>query len=189
MGAYPLTCGNGNRQSVPLTTADRSQTVFSCDQVKNAVIAVPAYSKHSQLQSIKDAGRIAGLNVRRLISAPSAAAVAYTIAINRYEGEVNALIFDLGGGTFGVSVVTMEDGIIEVKAVTGDIHLGGEDFDNRMIDYFTKVRHETEQWLSHRTTRFCGDIVQQGTLYGSARSTAASKTIARCRMKRLRHPS
>jgi L1 cell adhesion molecule like protein len=102
--------------------------------VKNAVVTVPAYFNDSQRQATKDAGTIAGLNVLRIINEPTAAAIAY--GLDKKEGERNILIFDLGGGTFDVSLLTIEDGIFEVKATAGDTHLGGEDFDNRLVEYF-----------------------------------------------------
>ena len=102
-------------------------------EVKNAVITVPAYFNDGQRQATKDAGTIAGLNVLRIINEPTAAAIAY--GLDKKGGERNVLIFDLGGGTFDVSLLTIEDGIFEVKATAGDTHLGGEDFDNRMVDY------------------------------------------------------
>ena len=108
-------------------------------QVKNAVITVPAYFNDSQRQATKDAGSISGLNVMRIINEPTAAAIAY--GLDKKGEERNVLIFDLGGGTFDVSVLTIEEGICEVKATAGDTHLGGEDFDNRMVDYFLQVRH------------------------------------------------
>lgn len=101
-------------------------------EVKNAVITVPAYFNDTQRQSTKDAGAIAGLNVLRIINEPTAAAIAYGLD---KKGEQNILIFDLGGGTFDVSVLALDEGIFEVKATSGDTHLGGEDFDNRMVDY------------------------------------------------------
>lgn len=108
-------------------------------EVKNAVITVPAYFNDSQRLATKDAGTIAGLNVARIINEPTAAAIAY--GLDRKSGgqtsrERNVLIFDLGGGTFDVSLLTIEDGIFEVKATAGDTHLGGEDFDNRMVTHF-----------------------------------------------------
>uniref|UniRef100_A0A672K3J7 Heat shock cognate 71 kDa protein n=1 Tax=Sinocyclocheilus grahami TaxID=75366 RepID=A0A672K3J7_SINGR len=102
-------------------------------RVNNAVITVPAYLNDSQRQATKDAGVIAGLNVLRIISEPTAAAIAYGLDKGR-RGERNVLIFDLGGGTFDVSILTIEDGIFEVKATAGDTHLGGEDFDNQMVN-------------------------------------------------------
>merc|ERR1712144_185262 len=93
-----------------------------------------AYFNDSQRQATKDAGSIAGLNVLRIINEPTAAAIAY--GLDKKGDERNVLIFDLGGGTFDVSLLTIEEGIFEVKATAGDTHLGGEDFDNRMVDYF-----------------------------------------------------
>ena len=107
--------------------------------VKDAVITVPAYFNDSQRQATKDAGVIAGLNVQRIINEPTAAAIAYGLNNKKGQsGENNVLIFDLGGGTFDVSILSIEDGIFEVKATAGDTHLGGEDFDNRLVDYFVK---------------------------------------------------
>jgi heat shock 70kDa protein 1/2/6/8 len=103
-------------------------------EVKNAVITVPAYFNDSQRQSTKDAGTIAGLNVVRIISEPTAAALAY--GLHQKETKKNILVFDLGGGTFDVSVMNIENGEFRVKAVGGDTHLGGNDFDNRMVEYF-----------------------------------------------------
>jgi heat shock protein 1/8 len=104
-------------------------------EVKNAVITVPAYFNDSQRQATKDAGVISGLNVLRIINEPTAAAIAY--GLDKKGKEKSVLIFDLGGGTFDVSVLTIEEGIFEVKATAGDTHLGGEDFDNRIVEYFT----------------------------------------------------
>ncbi|PKY44710.1 70 kDa heat shock protein 1 [Rhizophagus irregularis] len=103
--------------------------------VKNTVITVPAYFNKSQRQAIKDAGLIAGLNVLRIITGPTAAAIAYGLD-NKAPGERNVLIFDLGGGTCNVSLLIIEEGIFEVKAVAGDTHLGGEDFDNRLVNHY-----------------------------------------------------
>lgn len=104
-------------------------------KLTNAVITVPAYFNDSQRQATKDAGIIAGLNVLRIINEPTAAAIAYGLDKNIKE-EKNVLIFDLGGGTFDVSILSIEDGIFEVKATAGDTHLGGEDFDNRLVLHF-----------------------------------------------------
>ncbi|XP_063608926.1 heat shock cognate 70 kDa protein [Penaeus indicus] len=103
--------------------------------VKDAVVTVPAYFNDSQRQATKDAGTISGLNVLRIINEPTAAAIAYGLD-KKVGGERNVLIFDLGGGTFDVSILTIEDGIFEVKSTAGDTHLGGEDFDNRMVNHF-----------------------------------------------------
>ena len=106
-------------------------------EVKNAVITVPAYFNDSQRSSTKDAGKIAGLNVMRIINEPTAAAIAYGLKHKKDE-EVNVLIFDLGGGTFDVSILAIDEGIFEVAATAGDTHLGGEDFDSNMVKYFIK---------------------------------------------------
>ena len=105
--------------------------------VPNAVITVPAYFNDSQRASTKDAGSIAGLNVLRIINEPTAAAIAYGLD-KQSSSERNVLIFDLGGGTFDVSLLTIEEGIFEVKATAGDTHLGGEDFDNRTVNHFVQ---------------------------------------------------
>ncbi|GAB5364093.1 hypothetical protein AAMO2058_000939600 [Amorphochlora amoebiformis] len=109
-------------------------------KVKNAVITVPAYFNDSQRQATKDAGTIAGLNVQRIINEPTAAAIAYGLdkMKKKDKRERNVLIFDLGGGTFDVSLLTIDDGIFEVKATAGDTHLGGEDFDQRLMEHFAK---------------------------------------------------
>nr|AFO84299.1 heat shock protein 70 [Ditylum brightwellii] len=123
-------------------------------EVKNAVITVPAYFNDSQRQATKDAGSISGLNVLRIINEPTAAAIAY--GLDKKGDEKNVLIFDLGGGTFDVSLLTIEEGIFEVKATAGDTHLGGEDFDNRMVDYFLqdfKRRHRKDMSKNQRSLR------------------------------------
>merc|ERR1719160_1920193 len=104
--------------------------------VKDAVVTVPAYFNDSQRQATEDAGVIAGLNIMRIINEPTAAAIAYGLDKKKDEKESNVLIFDLGGGTFDVSILSIEGGIFEVKSTAGDTHLGGEDFDNRMVDHF-----------------------------------------------------
>ncbi|VDN99860.1 unnamed protein product [Rodentolepis nana] len=103
--------------------------------VKDAVITVPAYFNDCQRQATKDAGAISGLNVLRIINEPTAAAIAYGLD-KKVGAERNVLIFDLGGGTFDVSILSIEDGIFEVKSTAGDTHLGGEDFDNRLVNHF-----------------------------------------------------
>merc|ERR1712158_299939 len=121
----------------------------------NAVITVPAYFNDSQRQATKDAGAIAGLNVMRIINEPTAAAIAYGLD-KKTEGEKNILIFDLGGGTFDVSILTIEDGIFEVKSTAGDTHLGGEDFDNRMVNHFVqefKRKHRKDLTQNKRSLR------------------------------------
>jgi L1 cell adhesion molecule like protein len=102
--------------------------------VKDAVITVPAYFNDSQRQATKDAGAIAGLNVLRIINEPTAAALAYGLD-KKNDGEKNILIFDCGGGTHDVSLITVDDGVFEVKATGGNGHLGGEDFDSTIVDW------------------------------------------------------
>jgi L1 cell adhesion molecule like protein len=123
--------------------------------VTNAVITVPAYFNDSQRQATKDAGAISGLNVLRIINEPTAAAIAYGLD-KKGQGERNVLIFDLGGGTFDVSILTIEDGIFEVKSTAGDTHLGGEDFDNRMVNHFVqefKRKHKKDLSVNKRALR------------------------------------
>lgn len=105
-------------------------------EVKNAVVTVPAYFNDAQRQATKDAGTIAGLNVMRIINEPTAAAIAY--GLNK-KGEKNIMVFDLGGGTFDVTLLTIDDGVFEVLSTNGDTHLGGEDFDQRVMDYMMKL--------------------------------------------------
>lgn len=123
--------------SMVLTKMKETAEAFLSKPVKSAVITVPAYFNDSQRQATKDAGTIAGLNVKRIINEPTAAAIAYGLD-KQASGERNVLIFDLGGGTFDVSLLTIEEGIFEVKATAGDTHLGGEDFDNRMVNFFVQ---------------------------------------------------
>ena len=123
--------------SMVLTKMKQTAESYLGKDVKNAVITVPAYFNDSQRQATKDAGNIAGLNVLRIINEPTAAAIAYGME-NKSEGERNILVFDCGGGTFDVSLLTLDDGIFEVKATAGDTHLGGEDFDNRLVQNFVQ---------------------------------------------------
>ncbi|CAG8493893.1 3848_t:CDS:1, partial [Paraglomus brasilianum] len=106
-------------------------------KVSHAVVTVPAYFNDAQRQATKDAGIIAGLNVMRIVNEPTAAAIAY--GLDKGDGERQILVYDLGGGTFDVSLLSIDDGVFEVLATAGDTHLGGEDFDNRVIDYFVKL--------------------------------------------------
>ncbi|OJT07855.1 Heat shock protein HSS1 [Trametes pubescens] len=123
--------------------------------VTSAVVTVPAYFNDSQRQATKDAGTISGLNVLRIINEPTAAAIAYGLD-KKTVGERNVLIFDLGGGTFDVSLLTIEEGIFEVKATAGDTHLGGEDFDNRLVNHFVqefKRKHKKDLSSNPRALR------------------------------------
>jgi len=106
-------------------------------KVTHAVVTVPAYFNDAQRQATKDAGTIAGLNVMRIINEPTAAAIAY--GMDKKEGEKNVLVFDLGGGTFDVSLLTIDNGVFEVVSTNGDTHLGGEDFDQRVMEHFIKL--------------------------------------------------
>ena len=120
--------------SMVLTKMKETAEAYIGEKVTDAVITVPAYFNDSQRQATKDAGHISGLNVLRIINEPTAAAIAY--GLDKKSEEKNVLIFDLGGGTFDVSLLTIDDGIFEVKATAGDTHLGGEDFDNILMKYF-----------------------------------------------------
>merc|ERR1719382_211728 len=123
----------------------------------DAVVTVPAYFNDSQRQATKDAGVIAGLNIMRIINEPTAAAIAYGLDKKKTgDKEANVLIFDLGGGTFDVSILSIEGGIFEVKSTAGDTHLGGEDFDNRMVDHFVaefKRKHKKDISSNKRALR------------------------------------
>ncbi|XP_067004205.2 heat shock 70 kDa protein cognate 4-like [Anabrus simplex] len=123
--------------SMVLSKMKETAEAFIGKVVENAVITVPAYFNDSQRQATKDAGTIAHLNVLRIINEPTAAAIAYGLD-KKGTGERNVLIYDLGGGTFDVSVLTIEDGIFEVKSTAGDTHLGGEDFDTRLVNHFVQ---------------------------------------------------
>ena len=112
----------------------QTATDYLGKEVKDAIVTVPAYFNDSQRQATKDAGTISGLNVLRIINEPTAAAIAYGLD-KKYKNERNVLIFDLGGGTFDVSLLSLEEGLFEVKATNGHTHLGGEDFDNRLVEY------------------------------------------------------
>jgi len=120
--------------SIVLIKMKETAEAYLGNKVNDAVVTVPAYFNDSQRQATKDAGQISGLNVLRIINEPTAAAIAYGLD-KKGSGEKNVLIYDMGGGTFDVSLLTIEDGIFEVKATAGDTHLGGEDFDNRIVDF------------------------------------------------------
>lgn len=120
-----------------LTKMKETAEAYLGETVKNAVVTVPAYFNDKQRQSTKDAGTIAGLNVLRIINEPTAAAIAYGLD-KKAKQETTVLIFDLGGGTFDVSLMSIDEGIFEVKATAGDTHLGGEDFDNRLVQHFVQ---------------------------------------------------
>lgn len=120
-----------------LTKMKETAESYLGKKVTHAVVTVPAYFNDAQRQATKDAGAIAGLNVMRIINEPTAAAIAY--GLDKKDGEKNVLVFDLGGGTFDVSLLTIDNGVFEVIATNGDTHLGGEDFDQRVMDHFIKL--------------------------------------------------
>jgi len=111
--------------------------MFLGKEIKDAVVTVPAYFNDAQRQATKDAGTISGMKVQRIINEPTAAAIAY--GMDKTGGESNVLVFDLGGGTFDVTLLTIDNGVFEVLATNGDTHLGGEDFDQRVMQYFIKM--------------------------------------------------
>ena len=125
--------------SIVLSKMKETAETYLGEKVTKAVITVPAYFNDSQRQATNDAGVIAGLNVLRVINEPTAAAIAYGLDKKPSSEEKNTLIFDLGGGTFDVSILSIDGGVFEVKATADDIHLGGQDFDNRMVNHFVQV--------------------------------------------------
>eukprot|EP00903_Cladosiphon_okamuranus_P008886 g8508.t1 len=119
-----------------LTKMKEIAEAFLGKEIHNAVVTVPAYFNDAQRQATKDAGTISGMSVKRIINEPTAAAIAYGLD---KKGEQNILVFDLGGGTFDVTLLTIDNGVFEVLATNGDTHLGGEDFDQRVMQYFLKM--------------------------------------------------
>jgi len=171
---FTLKSGDGNKCLIEATFKDEKKTFqpeeissmilskmkdtaeeYLGETVTDAVITVPAYFNDSQRQATKDAGAIAGLNVLRIINEPTAAAIAYGLN-DSSTTEKNVLIFDLGGGTFDVSLLSIDDGIFEVKATAGDTHLGGEDFDSRLVNHFIqefKRKHKKDISKNNRALR------------------------------------
>ena len=142
--------------------------------IRDAVITVPAYFNDAQRQATKDAGTIAGLNVLRIINEPTAAAIAYGLD-KKGQGEKNILIYDLGGGTFDVTIMSIEDGIFEVKSTAGDTHLGGEDFDRRLMEHFMldfKKKHKKDISENKKSVRRLQTACEQ------AKKTLSSSTTA-----------
>ena len=168
-----------------LTKMKESAEAFLGKDVRHAVVTVPAYFNDSQRQATKDAGRIAGLNVLRIINEPTAAAIAYGLEKKgKGKGERNVLIYDLGGGTFDVSLLTIDDGIFEVKATAGDTHLGGEDFDHRLVNFCLqefKRKHRKDPSGNARALRRIRTACERAkrTLSSSAQATIeASAALA-----------
>jgi len=161
-----------------LTKMKETAEEYLGEGVKDAVVTVPAYFNDAQRQATKDAGRVAGLNVLRVINEPTAAAIAYGLDKKGSSAgrEKNVLIFDLGGGTFDVSVLSIDDGIFEVKATAGDTHLGGEDFDNRLVEYFTaefKRKHKKDLAGNKRALRRLRTACERAKRTLSASATAS----------------
>merc|ERR1719181_553017 len=143
--------------SMVLTKMKDIAETYVGTQVTDAVITVPAYFNDSQRQATKDAANIAGLNALRIINEPTAAAIAYGLDKKNTGKATNILIFDMGGGTFDVSVLKIEDGVFEVKATAGDTHLGGEDFDTRIVEHcvkeFARKNKDIDLTENHRALR------------------------------------
>ena len=164
--------------SMVLTKMKKTAEDYLGKEVKNAVVTVPAYFNDSQRQATKDAGTIAGLNVLRIINEPTAAAIAYGLDKKKQSsGEKNVLIFDLGGGTFDVSLLTIEDRIVEVKATAGDTHLGGEDFDHRMVQHFIKEFKRKNRGAD--PSKSAKALRRLRTACERAKKTLSSSTVAR----------
>jgi len=160
--------------SMVLSKMKEIAEAYMGEDIQNAVITVPAYFNDAQRQATKDAGVIAGLNVLRIINEPTAAAIAYGLD-KKGDKEINILIYDLGGGTFDVSLLAIDDGVFEVKATAGDTHLGGEDFDRRMMEYCMadfKKKHKADLSSSKRSIR------RLQTACESAKKTLSSSTSA-----------
>lgn len=157
-----------------LTKMKETAEAYLGHPVTKAVVTVPAYFNDAQKRATKDAGRIAGLNVERIINEPTAAAMAYGLQ-KKGTAEQNVVIFDLGGGTFDVTLLTIDDGIFEVKATSGNCRLGGEDFDNRLVDHFSKEfqkKHKVDITKDARALR------RLKTACESAKRTLSSATQA-----------
>jgi len=167
--------------------------------VQHAVVTVPAYFNDAQRTATKDAGVIAGLNVLRIINEPTAAAIAY--GMDKKSGEKNIIVFDLGGGTFDVSLLTIDNGVFEVVATAGDTHLGGEDFDQRLTEHFSKIFKKKNtgvdlrkdprafQKLKHEVEKAKRDLSSvhqvKVTIEGIMEGIDFSETITRARFEEL----
>ncbi|KAL4857726.1 Heat shock cognate protein [Chlorella vulgaris] len=150
--------------------------------VTKAVVTVPAYFSDAQRQATKDAGAIAGLEVLRIINEPTAAAIAYGLDKAAADEGRNVLIFDLGGGTFDVSLLTIEDGVFEVKATAGDTHLGGSDFDSRLVTYFAE---EFKRKSGHDMTGSARSLRRLRTACERAKCTLSSSVTAALELDHL----
>merc|ERR1711904_250250 len=175
-----------------LTKMKETAEAYAGEKVTDAVITVPAYFNDSQRQATKDAGAIAGLNVLRIINEPTAAAIAYGLDKGSSAGETNVLIFDLGGGTFDVSLLTIDDGIFEVKATAGDTHLGGEDFDNRLVNHFVqefKRKHKKDLTGNARSMRRLRTACERAKRNLSSRPMPPSRSTPSSRVSTSTRPS
>lgn len=163
--------------SMVLTKMKETAESYLGEKVTDAVITVPAYFNDAQRNATKDAGLIAGLNVLRIINEPTAAALSYGLEKSTSgAGEQNVLIFDLGGGTFDVSILSIEDGVFEVKSTAGDTHLGGEDFDNRLVNHFITVfkrKYKKDLSKNKRAVRRLRTACEKAKRTLSASSTAS----------------
>jgi len=160
--------------SMVLTKMKSIASNYLGEDIKNAVITVPAYFNDSQRQATKDAGAIAGLNVLRIINEPTAAAMAY--GLDKKGGAQNVLIFDCGGGTFDLSILNIDDGIFEVLATSGNTHLGGEDFDNLLVQHFIqefKRKHKKDLTTNVKSLRRLSTVCERAkrTLSSSANAS------------------
>ena len=155
---------------------------FLGETVTDAVVTVPAYFNDSQRQATKDAGVIAGLNILRIINEPTAAAIAYGLDKINKDGEKHILIFDCGGGTFDVSILSIDDSIFEVRATAGDTHLGGEDFDTLMVEFFAEeFKKKTKMDLSKNMRA----LRRLRTACETAKRTLSSSTVANIELDSL----
>jgi len=171
---------------------------FLGKKIANAVVTVPAYFNDAQRQATKDSGTISSLNVMRIINEPTAAAIAY--GLDKKGGEKNILVFDLGGGTFDVTVLTIDNGVFEVVATNGDTHLGGEDFDQRVMEYMMKIfkrKHKKDMSQDKRSIQKLRREVERAKRALSSTSSARveieslfdgvdfSETLTRARFEEL----
>ena len=147
---------------------------FLGKKITHAVVTVPAYFNDAQRQATKDAGTIAGLTVLRIVNEPTAAAIAY--GLDKTDGERSILVYDLGGGTFDVSLLSIDDGVFEVLATSGDTHLGGEDFDNRVIDHFVKLYKDKHNKDITQNLKTMGKLKRE---VEKAKRTLSSQTSVR----------
>merc|ERR1712176_1467693 len=161
-----------------LTKMKETAESYLGQEVKDAVVTVPAYFNDSQRQATKDAGVIAGLNIMRIINEPTAAAIAYGLDKKNDDQESNVLIFDLGGGTFDVSLLTIDDGVFEVMATAGDTHLGGEDFDNELVNFCVKEFKKKNKGLDSDITRNARSMRRLRTQCEAAKRTLSSSVTA-----------